>query len=88
MALKADLILAPRAFIDSNVIAKLDSLKIPTFILEAKTIEDILSHLHTIGRIVDRAPAATRLVAEMRSRIEAVKEADGARCPVRVYSMS
>ncbi len=29
VALKADLILAPRAFIDSTVIAKLDSLKIP-----------------------------------------------------------
>ena len=41
VALKADLILAPRAFIDSTVIAKLDSLKIPTYILEAKTIEDI-----------------------------------------------
>jgi len=74
VALKADLILVPRAFIDSTVIAKLDSLKIPTYILEAKTIEDILSHLHTIGRIVDRTPAATRLVAEMRNRIQAVKQ--------------
>lgn len=74
VALKTDLILAPRAFIDPALIDKLEQLKISLYVMEAKTIEDVLSHLHTLGRMLEHTPAATRLVADMRRRIQRVKE--------------
>lgn len=74
VALKADLILTPRAFIDPALIDRLDQLKISTYVMEAKTVEDVLSHLHTLGRILERASAATQLVSEMRRRIRHIKE--------------
>jgi iron complex transport system substrate-binding protein len=74
VTLKADLILAPRAFIDPALIDKLEQLRISLYVMEAKTIEDVLSHLHTVGRMLEHTPAATRLVADMRRRIQRVKE--------------
>jgi iron complex transport system substrate-binding protein len=74
VTLKADLILSPRAFVDPALVDKLERLKISVYVMEATTVEDVLSHLHTLGRMLERAPAATQLVADMRRRIQHVKE--------------
>lgn len=73
VALKPDLVLAPSTFLRADVLAKLDQLKIPTFVLEAKTIEEIPSHVQTIGRMVDRAQAGDRVATDMRERIASLK---------------
>ena len=73
VALKPDLVLAPRDFIGADVLEKLDQLKITTYILDAKTIEDILSHVQTLGRMVDRQQAADEVAASIRRRIRDVK---------------
>jgi iron complex transport system substrate-binding protein len=89
LSLKADLILTPRAFIDPALIDKLEQLKITTYVMEAKTVEDVLSHLHTIGRILDRSAAATQLTAELRRRIQLVKErTDGLPKPRLLYVLN
>jgi iron complex transport system substrate-binding protein len=74
VALKADLILTPRAFVDPALIDQLEQLKITTYVMDAKTVEDVLGHLHTIGRILDQSTAATQLAADLRRRIQLVKE--------------
>ncbi|HET6675794.1 MAG TPA: cobalamin-binding protein [Nitrospiraceae bacterium] len=74
VALKADLILTPRAFVDPGLIDKLDQLKITTYVMETKTVEDVLSHVHTVGRILDQSVGATKLVSDLRRRIQRVKE--------------
>lgn len=74
VALQADLVLTPRAFVDPDLIDKLEQLKITTYVMEAKTVEEVLSHLLTIGRILDRSAAATQLTVELRRRIQLVKE--------------
>ncbi len=74
VALQPDLVVGQQGFVRADVLATLEQLKIPTFIMDAKTVEDILSHIQTMGRIVGRSPVANELVASMRQRINAVKE--------------
>jgi iron complex transport system substrate-binding protein len=74
VALKADLILTPQTFVDPRLLDKLDQLKLTTYVMEAKTIEDVLSHIHTVGRILDQSAVATQLVSDLRRRIQRVKE--------------
>ena len=73
VALKPDLVVAPHEFLRAETLSKLEQLKIPAFIVEAKTIEDIPSHIQTLGRMLERAPAADRLATEMRQRIAAIR---------------
>ena len=70
----SDLILAPRAVADSALIDKVEQTKIPLYVMDVKTVEDVLSHLHMIGRMLACVQAATKLVADMRRRIQQVKE--------------
>ena len=69
IALRPDLIVAPREFHRANVLAKLDELKIPVFLLEATSLENIFSHIHQLGRIFDRSPAAQAMTQAMRQRM-------------------
>ena len=73
VALRPDLILAPREFLRAEILGKLEQLKLATFILEAKTIEDVLSHIQTIGRMLGHSASADALAAEMRQRITEIK---------------
>ncbi|MGH8057549.1 MAG: ABC transporter substrate-binding protein, partial [Candidatus Entotheonellia bacterium] len=73
VALQPDLVLAPKEFLRADFLAKLEQLKIPTFILEAKTIEDVLSQIQTLGRMLGRSTSADRLAAQMRQRITEIK---------------
>ena len=69
VALQPDLVLAPNEFLRADVLAKLEQLKIPTFILEAKRLEDIPLHIQTLGRIVERSPEASAVAQAMRQRM-------------------
>jgi iron complex transport system substrate-binding protein len=73
VALQPDLVLAPREFMRADVLSKLEQLKIPAFILDARTIEEIPSHIQTLGRMVERAREADRLATDMRQRITEIK---------------
>jgi iron complex transport system substrate-binding protein len=69
IALRPDMIVAPREFHRANVLAKLDELKIPVFLLEATSLENIFSHIHQLGRIFDRSPTAHAMTQAMRQRM-------------------
>jgi iron complex transport system substrate-binding protein len=72
-ALDADLVLAVRAVMDRALIEQLEQLKISLYVMEARTIEDVLAQIHTVGRMLDRGSAATQLVSDMRGRFKRVK---------------
>lgn len=74
IAAQPDLVLVPHAFLDPAVLTKLDEMKISTYVLQAKTLEDILTQLNQLGRMLNRSTAATDLVAGLRRRIRAVRE--------------
>jgi len=69
VALKPDLVLAPRDFLRADLQAKLEQIKIPTFILDAKTLEDIPLQIQTLGRIVERTSKADAVAAAIRQRL-------------------
>jgi iron complex transport system substrate-binding protein len=74
VALQPDLVLAPREFMRADVLGKLEQLKIPVYIVEARTIEDVPSNILTLGRMFERAPAANQVAARIRERIASVKQ--------------
>lgn len=73
--LEPNLVLAPREFLRAELLAKLDQLKIATFILEARTIEDIPAHIQTIGRLVEHTVQADDVATKLRRRIGEVRAA-------------
>jgi len=73
VALKPDLVLAPREFIRADILAKLEQLKIPIFIMEAEAIEDIPSHIQMLGRMFDRSPVADRVATDIRQQISGIR---------------
>jgi iron complex transport system substrate-binding protein len=69
LGLRPDMVAAPSEFLRADVVAKLDELKIPVFTLQARSLEDVLSHIHLLGRIFDRSAAADALTRQMRDRL-------------------
>lgn len=84
VGLQPDLILAPREFLKPDLIGALDNLKIPIFIVADHTVEDIFSHIQTIGRMVEHQTEAAALAMDLRKQIAAIKELAQGQPPVRV----
>lgn len=84
MALQPDLVLAPQEFLKPDVILKLEQLKVPVFILSATTVEDILGHIQTLGRMLDRSVQANAIAMTLRQDVAAVRLRMQDVSPVRV----
>ena len=84
VTLQPDLVLAPRAFLRADLIAKLEQLKIPTFIVDPESFEEIPSRIQLIGRMVDRSASADVVAKVMRERIAAIRSKTAGLPRVRV----
>lgn len=73
LGLKPTLVVAPRDFIRPDMAAKLDQLKIPLFILEAATLEDVLRHIQMLGRMLGRSEQADTVATDLRRRVAEIK---------------
>lgn len=73
ISLQPDLVLAMQA-VRTDVLETLEKLKIPLFILEARSLEHIYSHIRTLGRMLDRTKEANALVTAMRQKIRAISD--------------
>ncbi|GJL49805.1 MAG: ABC transporter substrate-binding protein [Nitrospirales bacterium] len=69
VSLQPDLILAPKSFMRADLLKKLEQLKIPTFILEPHTVEEIMAHMKLLGRMVGRSEAANEHTTTLRKNI-------------------
>jgi iron complex transport system substrate-binding protein len=74
LALKPDLVLVPQDFIQPDLLQNLDRVKVPTFVLQAAQLEDVLTQIQTVARMFDRSKVGDELAASIRLRIAAVKE--------------
>ena len=74
LALKPDLVLAPQDIIQPDLLQNLDRVKVPTFVLQAAQLEDVLAQIQTVARMFDRSKAGDELAATIRKRIAIVKE--------------
>lgn len=84
IALQPDLIVAPQQFLKPDLLDKLEQLKIPVFILADKSVEDIFSHIQTLGRMLDRTTEAVALGMDLRQEIARIKARTQGQPPVRV----
>ena len=84
ITLQPDLVLAPRAFLRADLLAKLEQLKIPTFIVDPESFEEIPSRIQTIGRILGRPVSADAVAMEMRQRIAGIRSKTQSLSRVRV----
>lgn len=73
VALQPDLVLAPREFLRGEVLGKLEQLNIPTYVMDAGMIDDVLSHIRTLGRMLGALDAADELADRMQRQLEAIK---------------
>lgn len=73
IALRSDMVLAPKDFLRPDLQAKLEQLKIPVFVLDAKTVEDIPLQLHTLGNIFEKISVANEVTQRMRQRMAELK---------------
>lgn len=71
LALEPDLVLAMDVIRD-DVLKTLQQLKIPLFILQASSLEDVYGHINTLGRMLGRVPEANKLAHSMRKEIQAI----------------
>jgi iron complex transport system substrate-binding protein len=85
LSLKPTLVLAPRDFIRPDMAAKLDQLKIALFILEANTIEDVLRHIQTVGRMLGLSGQADAVSAGLRRRVTEVRTRTAGATRPRVF---
>ncbi len=73
IALRSDMVLAPKDFLRPDVLAKLEQLKIPLFVLDAKTLEDIPLQIHTLGTMFEKTSVANDVTQRMRQRMAELK---------------
>lgn len=73
IALQPELVLAPRDFLRPDLQAKLEQLKIPLFVLDAQTLEDILLQIHTLGKMFEKTSAANEVTQIMRQRLAEIR---------------
>lgn len=84
VALQPELVLAPKDFLRPDLQAKLEQLKIPLFVLDAKTLEDIPLQLHTLGKMFEKTTTANEVTHTMRQRVTEIRRQVETRSAKRV----
>jgi iron complex transport system substrate-binding protein len=74
LALRPELVFAPKDFLRPDLKSKLEQLKIPLFVLEAQSIEDIPLQIHTLGKMFERTSEANAVTQVMRQRIAEIRQ--------------
>lgn len=73
IGLQPDMVLAPKDFLRPDLQVKLEQLKIPVFVLDAKTLEDIPLQMHTLGAMFEKTSAANDVTQRIRQRMTELK---------------
>jgi len=74
VALQPDLVLAPQSFLRTDLLAKLEQLNIPSFLLDPHTVGDIFRHIQLIGRLVGHEKEAYDLAIALRQQSAMIAE--------------
>ncbi|HEY3196626.1 MAG TPA: cobalamin-binding protein [Nitrospirales bacterium] len=85
LGLKPDLLIGNQDFVRPDVLAKLDQLRVPVFLLLPKTVEDVLRHIGTVGRFGGREKQARLVVDDLRDRLTKTRQKMTAARRLRVF---
>lgn len=84
IALRPEMVLAPKDFLRPDLQAKLEQLKIPVFVLDAHTMEEIPLQIHTLGKMFEKTEAAHDVTQHMRQRLAEIRRTVESRPTKRV----
>ena len=85
LGLKPDLLIGNQDFIRPDVLVKLEQLRVPVFLLLPKTVEDVLRHINTIGRLGGREKQARLVIDDLRDRLTEIRQRMTAARRLRVF---
>lgn len=85
IAMKPDLLIVWQSGNTARQLAQLESLGIPVFHSEPRTVEMVADSLLRLGQLLGTETAATRAAAQLRSRVAALRARYGSRPPVTVF---
>ena len=89
VALQPQLVLAPQSFLRTDLLNKLDQLKIPTFIMDSHTVEGIFSHMQVLGRMLGRSAQANEQAALLRRQLaQLTQQLEGVPQPTILYVLN
>ncbi len=83
-AAKPDLIAVWGSGFPPAIIDSLRRLRVPVFISEPRSLEDIADSIERLG-VLTASPRAAQVAAELRARVEALRARYAQRAPVRVF---
>jgi iron complex transport system substrate-binding protein len=83
LAAKPDLVIASTAGNDQGAVIKLVKLGLPVYVVAPRNVESIFQTITEIGKITGCADQGIQLVAQMKKRLETVKEKLAGIPPVR-----
>ncbi len=70
--LKPDVIFATS--MHQKVLPDIEKLNLTVFVIDSKSINDVILDIETVGKITDSEKAAEKIIAEMQEKIDIVKE--------------
>ena len=85
LGLKPDLLIGNQDFIRPDVLAKLDQLRVPVFLLLPKTVEDVLRHISAVGRLGGHEKQARLVADDLRDRLTKIRQRMAAARRLRVF---
>jgi iron complex transport system substrate-binding protein len=85
LAAKPDLVIASTAGNDQGAVMKLANLGLTVYVAAPRNVERIFQTIEDIGKIIDCADQGLQLVAQMKERLEKVKEKLAGLPPVRAF---
>lgn len=74
VSLKPDLCIAIRDGNSKSTINRLESMSIPVYAIDPQDLASVMDTLLELGRLLDAQPQAAAIVADMKQRINAVKQ--------------
>ncbi len=84
IALKPDLVIVSTSSQLEQVVANLGALGIPVYVSNPRNLDGVLSSINGIGELIGEQARASELTANLRARIEAVKQITGSESRPRV----
>lgn len=85
VALQPDLVVAWGSGNPPAVLDRLRALRVPLFVSEPRSLDDVAKSLQTLGRLAGVEPSANRAAAAFRQRAAEIGARYAARAPVRVF---
>jgi iron complex transport system substrate-binding protein len=87
--LHPDLVIVPKDYLRPDTLQKLEQIRVPVFVVDAASLDDIPAQIQTLGRLFKRSPLADAVATTIRQRIAGVKAATkGASRPRLLYVLS